>query len=152
MKMQFVRAFGDIQELFQQLMSEGKITPEQAERFNQAQKTVVNYHTWVENQLSPVLKVQLPWTNEAFIKAWELWKKYKKERNFTYKPIGEQSALAKLNTISDGDMHTAIAILKQSRENGWSGIFPLKEEQTKKEVLPNMDHKKDIFNRLTKQK
>jgi hypothetical protein len=75
MRTKFVKAFGDIQELFQELLSDEKISDHQAERFDQAQKVIVNYHTWVINQLEGNLKVDLPWDDPEFTEAWKLWKR-----------------------------------------------------------------------------
>ena len=132
----FVIAFGQIQELFQQLSDEGKISPEQAQLFDSAQKDIVNFYSWVQNQIDGNIKVELPWTEPEFVEAWTLWKKFKKEKNFTYKIIGEQSALNRLTKLAKGNMNMAIEILEQSRGNGWSGLFELKTEKviTKKSI------------------
>lgn len=149
---QYTKAVEHLQELFQELAGDGKITDEQAGRFDQAQKTLVNFHSWVKNQMEGNIKVEIPWEDPAFIDAWTLWKKFKKEKGFTYKSIGEQSALIRLTELSKGDMILAIAILKQSRENGWSGLFELKAQNTitKNLVQPqNLDYKQNLYERLT---
>lgn len=72
-------------------------------------------------------KIILPWDDERFEQVWEFWKKYKKEQHrFSYKPIGEQGALSKLQELSDGKLETAMLIIKQSIQNGWAGLFELK--------------------------
>lgn len=43
--------------------------------------------------------------------------------------------LKKLNTMSGGDMDRARAILDQSTIHDWKGIYPLKEERSRNEVL-----------------
>ena len=152
MKAKFIEAFGSIQELFQELNDQGKIRPDQAERFNLAQKDVVNFSSWVDQQLHPIQKVVLPWNEPEFADAWQLWKKFKKEKNFTYKPIGEQSALSHLAEISGGNLTEAIAILKQSREQGWSGLFALKKTNHKQAIEEqNKGYKEHLLNRLTGQ-
>ena len=57
----------------------------------------------------------------------KFWKQYKKEQfNFKYKSsISEQAALMKLSKISNTDAQ-AIAIIMQSIENGWKGLFEIK--------------------------
>jgi hypothetical protein len=154
---EYTSAVESLQELFLQMNNEGKITPDQAAQFDEAQRVLFNFHTWVKNQLNGNLKVTLPWEDTAFVEAWALWKKFKKEKNFTYKPIGEQSALHRLTELSGGDMAKAIAILKQSRENGWSGLFELKDtapryQRTNPSEPRNVDYKQNLFNRLTQQK
>ncbi len=127
MQKQFVKAFGQIQELFQQLNDAGHVSQEQAELFDQNQKVVVNYHSWVKQQLEGSIKVELPWTEPEFEEAWKLWKTFKKQQfRFTYKPISEEAALTKLKKLSGGDMQIAIAILQQSIDNGYMGLFHLK--------------------------
>lgn len=151
MKTQFIEAFGAIQELFTELSMEGKVTIEQAERFNQAQKTVVNFSSWVDNKLHPVQKVDLPWQDEKFTEAWQLWKDFKKQQfSFTYKLIGEQGALKDLADLSGGKMELAIAIIHQSIKKGWKGFFQIRNElgKTSTTVVPNLDHKEDILRRL----
>ena len=148
---QYVKAVGQLQQLFQELAHEGKITDRQAGRFDQSQKILVNFHAWLRNELDGNIKVELPWEDELFIEAWTLWKKFKKEKGFIYKIIGEQSALIHLTELSKGDMTTAIAILKQSRENGWSNLFELKAQNTITKKLVDKhqtDYKQQLLNRL----
>jgi len=148
---QYVKAVGQLQQLFQELVNEGKITDSQAGRFDQCQKVLVNFHCWIKNELDGNLKIELPWEDEIFTEAWSLWKKYKKEKGFTYMSIGEQSALIHLTELSKGDQSTAIAILKQSRDNGWSNLFELKDQKaiTKKLVDQRQtDYKQQLMNRL----
>ncbi|KKN13185.1 hypothetical protein LCGC14_1008830 [marine sediment metagenome] len=83
-----------------------------------------------ERKVSKVNKkeVVFPFTDEMFLNAWDLWKQYKSEQfKDKYKPIGEQATLTKLSRLSDGDMFLAIAIIQQSIENTWKGLFELKE-------------------------
>jgi hypothetical protein len=148
---QYVRAVGLLQELFQQLADEGKISADQARCFDHSQKILVNFHAWIRNELEGNIKVELPWQDDAFAQAWALWKKFKKEKGFAYKSIGEQSALIHLTELSKGEMSVAIAILKQSRENGWSNLFELKAPKaiTKNLVSEQQsDYKQQLMNRL----
>ena len=138
MQKKFVTAFGQIQELFQQLLDDGKVSPEQAELFDAAQKDIVNYYTWIQNQLEGNIKVELPWTEPEFAEAWKLWRDFKKQQfSFSYKPIGEQGALTDLADLSSGNMQTAIAIIHQSIKKGWQGLFALKAENTITKKLVN---------------
>lgn len=150
---QYTKAVGQLQELFQELAEDGKITDEQAGRFDQSQKTLVNFHAWVKNQLDGNIKVELPWEDPRFTEAWKLWTDFKKQQfQFTYKAIGEQGALKDLADLSGGDMDKAIEIIHQSIKKGWKGFFELKTQNTitKNLVQPqNLDYKQSLFKRLT---
>lgn len=152
MQQQFIKSFGAIQKLFHQLQAEGKITPEQAQLFNDSQKSIVNFHSWVKNQLSGNIKVELPWSKKEFVEAWKLWRQFKKQQfKFTYQPIGEQGALKDLADLSGGEMNTAIAIIHQSIKKGWRGFFELKQQKTITKQLvesQNTDYKQQLLNRL----
>lgn len=66
---------------------------------------------------------------DAFLPKWEEWKAFKKEQfRFTYKPIGEQDAIDHLFELSGGDEIRAMMIIKQSKVNGWRGLFELKQQ------------------------
>ena len=79
--------------------------------------------------------IVMPFDGEKFISAWDLWKKYKQEQfRDKYKPIGEQAALTKLSRISNGDMFVAIAIIQQSIENTWKGLFEMKHDIKKPKI------------------
>lgn len=71
--------------------------------------------------------VVLPWESDDFKRMWSEWKQERKERKTKkYTLRGEQAALHKLQTDSNGDEQTAIAIIQQSIANSWTGLFPLK--------------------------
>lgn len=72
----------------------------------------------------------MPWDEPEFARAWETWKKYKREQfAFTYKPTGEQAALMELANLSGGRQETALAIIRQSMGKGWKGFFELKKTE-----------------------
>src|ERR1700743_617905 len=66
--------------------------------------------------------------SEPFLSTWELWKEYKKEEwKFQYKSVlSEQAAINLLVRLSGGDEKMAAAIIRQSMENRWQGLFPYK--------------------------
>jgi hypothetical protein len=149
MRQKFIKAVGQLQELFQELYDQGKIDPDQAERYNQAQKEIVNYDSWIQNQQQIKLKVDLPWNDKVFIEAWKLWKDYKKQQfRFTYKEIGEQAALKDLADLSKGDMNTAIQIIHQSIKKSWKGFFALKQNNKEVEESNLNSHKSNLLTRL----
>ena len=149
---QYVKAVGQLQELFQELAAEGKISPRQAGRFDHSQKILVNFHSWLRSQLDGNTKVELPWEDDRFVEAWTLWTNFKKEQfQFSYKPISEQGALKDLTDLSEGNMEKAIEIIHQSIKKGWKGFFELKVQNaiTKKLVdQRQIDYKQQLMNRL----
>ena len=149
---QYVKAVGQLQELFQELADDGKITGHQAGRFDRSQKVLVNFHSWVHGQLDGTIHVELPWEEVQFAEAWNLWKKFKKEQfQFEYKQIGEQGALKDLVDLSGGDMEKAIEIIHQSIKKGWKGFFELKDQKAITKNLVDQrqtDYKQQLMNRL----
>ena len=149
---QYVKAVGQLQELFQELAGEGKITERQARRYDQSQKILINFHSWIRRLLDGNSEVELPWADQQFAEAWKLWTNFKKEQfQFEYKQIGEQGALKDLVDLSGGDMEKAIEIIHQSIKKGWKGFFELKVQNaiTKKVVDQRQtDYKQQLMNRL----
>lgn len=86
----------------------------------------------------------------TFSEYWEIWKQYKSEQHkFKYKsPLSEQSALKKLMNLSDGNEETAILIIEQSMANGWSGLFKIKQDDTKEDKL---QRQADFLNKYDEQ-
>ncbi len=74
-------------------------------------------------------KIVYPFDTPDFIKTWELFLQYKIQRKEKYTQIGEQAQLKKLSREANGDVSVAIAMINQSLENNWQGIFPLKTNQ-----------------------
>jgi len=64
--------------------------------------------------------------------AMELWLAYRKEIGKSYKPIGLRGCIKNLEDISSNNRDIAIAIVKQSIANGWTGLFPLKDIKIEK--------------------
>lgn len=62
----------------------------------------------------------------------EKWLKYKKERKESYKPTGLKGCIDKLIKISNNDSFIAEQIVDESISNNWSGLFPLKNNNTPK--------------------
>ena len=56
----------------------------------------------------------------------EIWLAYKKEKNQTYKPTGFKTFYKKLCELSGNNPQTAMAIIEQSMQNNYAGIFPLR--------------------------
>jgi hypothetical protein len=61
-----------------------------------------------------------PWfENPEFVAAWKAWEKERKQK-------GTDRNLAKLQRLSGNNISRAIAILNESADNGWTGLFELK--------------------------
>jgi hypothetical protein len=70
---------------------------------------------------------------ELNIDVWKKWREYRKEQfRINYKPIGEKAAIGKLLRISQGCYKVQEQIIQQSIENGWKGIFELKDQVSSK--------------------
>ena len=146
--MTFESAFKKIHAIFQRQAENGDLSDRDIEDFNQAQKVIIDYYN--ANEGKNKQDVKMPWDSEEFKEIWSLWKKYKRQQfNFTYKPIGEQAALKKLAEMSSGNMEVAKAIIWQSIENGWKGLFQLNKKRGKAVAdRKNIDYKASIVERL----
>lgn len=84
--------------------------------------------------------VVLPWEDDCFVEIWKAWKADRKDRRKTYTSRGEQMALKKLQSMSQGHVGVAIQIVEQSIANGWTGLFELKQtNQGKRKSGPGID-------------
>ncbi len=83
-------------------------------------------------------EIKYPFETQTFLSSWDLWKAHRKEADrFTYKPIGEQSALMELNNLSGMNEVTAIKIINQSIAKSWKGFFELKNNTNESEQEKN---------------
>ena len=72
-------------------------------------------------------EVVMPFEDEGFLNAWAVWVQDRSERRIKkYTQRGEQAALHNLYNISGGDPQTAVAIIHQSIQHSWHGLFQLK--------------------------
>ena len=86
---------------------------------------------------------------ELNIEVWKKWRAYRKETfRLTYKPIGEKAAIGKLMRLSQGCHEVQEQIIQQSIENGWKGIFDLKEQKQSKtkSALDNWQKARNLIN------
>lgn len=56
----------------------------------------------------------------------ETWLAYKKEKAQSYKPTGFRTFYKKLCELSNNNPQVAMAIIEQSMQNNYAGIFPLR--------------------------
>lgn len=66
---------------------------------------------------------QLPPLDEA---AWLVWLDYRKQIRKPLFPVSHPLAMKKLQRFGAKQM----AVVEQSIENGWQGLFPLKQDDT----------------------
>ena len=86
---------------------------------------------------------------ELNVEVWKKWRAYRKETfRLTYKPIGEKAAIGKLMRLSQGCHKVQEQIIQQSIENGWKGIFDLKEQKQSKtkSALDNWQKARNMIN------
>jgi hypothetical protein len=71
-------------------------------------------------------EVVWPFNSDQFMNAWKDWEADRRERRIKpYTTRGLQTALHRLQQISQNNEHTATQIIAQSIANGWQGLFPL---------------------------
>ena len=58
--------------------------------------------------------------------AVDTWLAYKKERHESYKPTGFKTFYKKLCELSKNNPQIAMAIIEQSMQNNYAGIFPIR--------------------------
>lgn len=56
----------------------------------------------------------------------DIWLAYKKEKGQSYKPTGFKTFYKKLCELSGNNPQIAMAIIEQSMQNNYAGIFPLR--------------------------
>ena len=57
----------------------------------------------------------------------ETWLAYKREKSQSYKPTGFKTFYKKLCELSSNNPQIAMAIIEQSMQNNYAGIFPLRD-------------------------
>ena len=93
----------------------------------------------ISKRINKVIKeaVVFPFQEKEFLDTWKIWIEERRESGIKkYTNRGEQSALHKLQKISNHDYKTAIAIINESISNGWRGLFALKGG--KQQGLPDL--------------
>ena len=81
----------------------------------------------------------LPFSSEAFSKAWQSWIDYRKELK---KPLKDATVTAQWKEFVAWGEDKSIASIQQSIKNGWQGLFEPKQNFTKgnTNVLTARDH------------
>lgn len=72
-------------------------------------------------------EIALPFSGDEFADKWMEWLLYRKQRRLhNYVPVGLKKTFNRLVLDSGNDAKIAIAIIDQSLEKGWQGLFPLR--------------------------
>ena len=80
----------------------------------------------------------------------EKWLAYKKEKKQKYTPTGLKECIRKLERLSGNDPVIAMQIVEESMSNGWTGLFPLKDNKKAEPVISGKELYKQWFGNLEK--
>ena len=90
-----------------------------------------------------------PFDTLEFINAWGLWLEYRKEIKKPIKgKISQQAALKKIAKLANGEEAKGIAIIEQSLENNWRGLFDIKINRNESIKETNDDLTDALFRRF----
>ena len=78
------------------------------------------------------------------IEVVKTWLAYKKEKNQTYKPTGFKAFYKSLCKLSGNNSQVAMAIIEQSMQNNYAGIFPLRNNNNNNHGRPKTNSDKFI--------
>ena len=85
---------------------------------------IVDYLRFVNKSKKSQLDMSIVATN--MLEPVETWLAYKKEKGKMYKPIGFKNFYKKLCELSGNNPQVAMAIIEQSMQNNYAGIFPIR--------------------------
>jgi hypothetical protein len=74
----------------------------------------------------PKISLDLSIVAPNMLEPVETWLAYKKEKAQSYKPTGFKTFYKKLCELSNNNPQIAMAIIEQSMQNNYAGIFPLR--------------------------
>jgi len=93
-----------------------------------------------EKKEKNIEQISFSFVSPEFIPAWEKWLSYRSEIKKSYKTVtGMKTKYNELVTISGGDPAKALLIIDQSIGNEWTGFFPLKTNNSVKNVVTDED-------------
>lgn len=79
----------------------------------------------------PEKEVEMPFPSTQFSEIWAEYLKHRREKGASsYTPTGLKRIFKGLIRDSQNDETTAIKIIEQSLEKNWTGLFPLKNNQS----------------------
>lgn len=83
---------------------------------------------------------------EAFALVWAEWTQYRKEKKKPdYKPTGLKSTLSYLSGLADANEQKAIAIIRQSMQRNWDGLFKINETTAAPTHQPSTVQKPEVI-------
>jgi len=85
-------------------------------------KNNIDYNEEKEKKYSLDMSIVAP----NMLEPVEVWLAYKKEKGQSYKPTGFKTFYKKLCELSGNNPQVAMAIIEQSMQNNYAGIFPLR--------------------------
>jgi len=77
-----------------------------------------------EGRIKEEIKMDLPFESEKFSEAWDMWQEHRREKK---KRLTKSTATMQLKAMEEIGEFRAIAMIKYSIKNGWTGLF---EDQT----------------------
>lgn len=88
-----------------------------------------------EEIIKPGIKTKF--ISTEFRSQWDLYKIFRKKNDrFVFLNVdSENRKLKELENLSNGNEKTAIAIIQQSIDNGWKGLFELKAKKSQKQTF-----------------
>ena len=71
-------------------------------------------------------EIDCPFSSVEFVNTWSDWEEYRRQRKTKLTPMSVRHQIKFLSEFNEQD---AIAIIRQSIQNGWTGLFELKNKQ-----------------------
>jgi hypothetical protein len=119
------------------LIPESGESSTKAEPVSEKAVPIIEYSITEKNKIEDIREEeQHPFfRSNTFQKTFERFEIHRKELKATLTPYARKRAIGTLDKLSGGDILLAIAILEQSIDNCWRGLFPLKTKQEVKEPV-----------------
>jgi hypothetical protein len=125
----------------------GQTKGKQRANKGQAKGNKQEYKKERNKEIKNITLSTLSFVSPSFLYAWETWVDYKKKLGKPYKTVeGMEGKYNELVALSGDNPEKAMAIVKQSISNEWSGLFQLKRNGS--EVIPGEDPVQKQIQRL----
>jgi len=113
--------------------------------------TITNNTIDNTNNIIPEKSFDYKSINGLNVEYWEKWRAFKKEQfNFSYKPIGEKTAITELLKTTDNNTSKQKDIIIQSIKNGYRGLFDLKDSLNKRNEPKKVNDGSDYLEIINK--
>jgi hypothetical protein len=87
----------------------------------------------------------VPFEDDLSNQAWTDWVKYRKEIR---KPLSPSTTESQLNKLRPMAPHTRVGMIRQSIDNGWQGLFEIKENKQKSNGIDYHSELANIYSNL----